>query len=54
MPICCIVLLKAEEEPSVPSLFKIGGYTVYFWSNENNEPIHVHVCRESRRRVPYG
>ena len=25
---------------SVPSLFKIGGYTVYFWSNENNE----HSC----------
>ena len=29
----------------MPSLFKIGGYTVYFWSNENDEPIHVHVCR---------
>ncbi|MFP3154690.1 DUF4160 domain-containing protein [Lachnospiraceae bacterium ZAX-1] len=31
------------EGYAVPSLFKIGGYIVYFWSNENNEPIHVHV-----------
>lgn len=29
----------------MPSLFKIGGYTVYFWSNENNGPVHVHVGR---------
>jgi len=27
----------------VPSLFRIGKYLVYFWSNENNEPIHVHI-----------
>lgn len=27
----------------MPSLFRIGEYIVYFWSNENNEPIHVHV-----------
>ncbi|WP_312811215.1 DUF4160 domain-containing protein [Sedimentibacter sp.] len=27
----------------MPSLFQIGSYRVYFWSNENNEPIHVHV-----------
>ena len=29
----------------MPSLFRIGGYLVYFWSNENFEPIHVHVCK---------
>lgn len=29
----------------MPSLFKIGGYTVFFWSNENGEPIHVHVIK---------
>jgi len=29
----------------LPSLFRIGGYVVFFWSNENNEPIHVHVGR---------
>ena len=28
----------------MPTLFKLGKYRVFFWSNENNEPIHVHVC----------
>jgi hypothetical protein len=28
----------------LPSLFTISGYKVYFWSNENNEPIHIHVA----------
>ena len=27
----------------MPSLFQVGSYRVFFWSNENNEPIHVHV-----------
>ncbi|MCL2496316.1 MAG: DUF4160 domain-containing protein [Clostridiales bacterium] len=27
----------------MPSLFRIGSYLVFFWSNENNEPIHVHI-----------
>lgn len=27
----------------MPSLFQVCGYNVYFWSNENNEPIHVHL-----------
>ena len=29
----------------MPQVFKIGGYWVYFWANENDplEPIHVHV-----------
>lgn len=27
----------------MPSLFQIGSYRVFFWSNENNEPIHIHV-----------
>ena len=29
----------------MPQIFKIGGYLVYFWANENDplEPIHVHV-----------
>ena len=21
------------------------GYKIYFWSNENNEPIHIHVSK---------
>ena len=29
----------------MPSLFTVCGYKVYFWSNENGEPIHVHVAK---------
>lgn len=29
----------------MPSLFKIGGYNIFFWSNENGEPIHVHIIK---------
>ena len=29
----------------MPNLFTILGYKVYFWSNENNEPIHVHISK---------
>jgi len=29
----------------LPSIFEICGYKIYFWSNENNEPIHVHVSK---------
>lgn len=29
----------------MPSLFRVGGYLVYFWSHENGEPIHVHIIR---------
>lgn len=29
----------------MPSIFEIIGYKIYFWSNENNEPIHVHVSK---------
>lgn len=31
----------------MPQVFKIGGYVVYFWVNENNplEPVHVHVAQ---------
>ena len=27
----------------MPKLFSIGRYVIFFWSNEDNEPIHVHV-----------
>ena len=27
----------------MPSLFQVRNYRVFFWSNENNEPIHVHI-----------
>lgn len=29
----------------MPSLFTVGGYRVFFWSNELGEPVHVHICR---------
>lgn len=29
----------------LPQVSKIFGYLIFFWSNENNEPIHVHVCK---------
>lgn len=32
-----------QEVFKLPSLFQVGGYKVYFWSNENSEPIHVHI-----------
>ena len=27
----------------MPKLFSIGRYVIFFWSSENNEPIHVHI-----------
>ena len=24
---------------------KLCGYKIYFWSNENSEPIHVHISK---------
>ena len=30
---------------SLPSLLRYLGYHIYFWTNENNEPIHVHISK---------
>ena len=27
----------------MPKILEIGSYIIYFWSEENGEPIHVHV-----------
>lgn len=29
----------------MPQIFRVAGYLVYFWSNENEplEPVHVHI-----------
>ena len=27
----------------MPKLFRIGQYIIFLWSNEMNEPIHVHI-----------
>ena len=29
----------------MPSLFTVSGYKVFFWSNEDGEPIHIHVSK---------
>ena len=33
------------EGSPLPSLFMVCGYKVYFWSNKNGEPIHVHIAK---------
>lgn len=30
----------------MPKLFVIDGYQISIWSNENGEPIHVHVLKK--------
>jgi hypothetical protein len=30
----------------VPTILRIGPYRFFFYSNENNEPAHIHVQRE--------
>lgn len=37
--------MQKREVLELPSLFNVFGYKIYFWSNENGEPIHVHVCK---------
>jgi len=29
----------------LPNLFTVSGYKIFFWSNEANEPIHVHISK---------
>ncbi len=29
----------------MPILFELYGYKIFFWANENNEPVHVHVAK---------
>ncbi len=37
--------MQRVEELILPNLFTVSGYKVYFWSNENGEPIHVHISK---------
>lgn len=30
----------------MPAILKIGAYRFFFYSNENNEPAHIHIQRE--------
>ncbi|MBR4151686.1 MAG: DUF4160 domain-containing protein [Selenomonadaceae bacterium] len=29
----------------MPILYELYGYKIFFWSNENNEPVHVHIAK---------
>ena len=31
----------------MPTVFVIQGFRFFFWSNENDEPIHIHVEKGS-------
>ena len=33
----------------MPQIFKVGHYTIFFWSNESDplEPIHVHIAERA-------
>ena len=33
--------MEQMEVCRLPSIFTVGSYKVFFWSNENNEPVHV-------------
>ena len=37
--------MRRMEEFKLPKLFTVSGYMVYFWSNEEGEPIHVHISK---------
>jgi hypothetical protein len=29
----------------MPTVFETNGYRFFFYSNENNEPVHIHVSK---------
>src|SRR5579863_3913127 len=37
------VVLKQWYNPSMPTVLRIGRYRFFFYSNENEEPAHIHV-----------
>ena len=37
--------MQGMEGFRLPNLFTVSGYKVYFWSNENQEPVHVHISK---------
>lgn len=32
----------------MPFIWSVFGFVIYFWSNENNEPIHFHIAKGTR------
>ena len=43
----CSTNMLLREVFELPNIFTVSGYRVYFWANENNEPIHVHISKGS-------
>lgn len=41
----CYISMQRLGEFRLPKLFFVSGYMVYFWSNEEGEPIHVHISK---------
>ena len=41
----CSIATRPAGVCELPGLFLVGGYGVFFWSNEYGDPIHVHVCK---------
>lgn len=37
----------------MPQIFKVGPYTIFFWSNESDplEPLHVHVAERANQNA---
>lgn len=29
----------------MPTFLRFRGYRIYFWTHENEEPIHFHICK---------
>lgn len=50
MHICCTDMQRMGVF-RLPKLFMVSGYTVYFWSRENDEPIHVHLPKRQLKLV---
>lgn len=42
-----VVTIVRRGYNKLPSIFNFLGYKIYFWTNENNEPIHVHISKGS-------
>lgn len=32
----------------MPTILRIGAYRFFFYSNENGEPLHIHVQRDNK------
>lgn len=42
------------QKDIMPTLLSVKGYRFFFYSNENNEPMHVHILRKEMQIVRFG